>query len=159
MLRRLVSLILALAVLPTQAALVGHRHGRHDSAVHEASPHLHVALIAPAGHSHDHPHHHGHRHHDHDESDVESVEPMLTDASHRDDHDGDAVYLAAGVTAARVASASAPDSLSHVLDAALPERPARLAGPPGDVTAAWPQPPPGGAGPCPLYVRHLALLI
>jgi hypothetical protein len=158
MFRRVVSLTLVPCLLLTQSAALGHAHGGDEPAGHDARPHLHTAPT-----SDDHHHHHGpggHSHH-HDADDAEP-EPRSPDSPpSQPEHDADAVFVAAGdaVLAGRsqAVDETPPSILTWWLAAGVGPFAAcsnRSAG----RSAAHCHPPPP-CSPCPLYVRHLALLI
>ena len=160
MLCRVVSLLLLPCLLLTQSvAVFGHAHGGGQPAGHDLRPHLHSNLVAVASHD---AHGHGHvgQHHHHDdandtlEPDTQPTPPAVPPS----DHDTDAVYVTAtdAVVAERsglttqVESAgwlSFPDSAPFAAcHAAPPVRPVVCG-----------RPPPSQL--CPLYIRHLALII
>jgi len=152
--RRVVSLLLLPSLLLSHAAAFGHTHGDDTPAGHDQRPHVHVRL--PAGHAHG--HHHrgpGGHHHYHDDDETAPAVPPPPDPL--SDHDADAVFVST--------------------DAAVVERPVTVGT--AEVAALWIVPeagvsaggslialvcPAGNGRPpprpaCPLYVRHLALLM
>lgn len=152
MYRRVVSLLLVAGVLLSQAAVSGHEHGDDTPVGHDFQSHVHVG--PPAGHDHGHYHHV----HDEDDEDFDGVGRATQSQDQlRTDHDGDAVYL--GVrdlglerdsTSLKLIAwvwfvvdwAGAGSAVSH--QSAVK-------------SLVHPPPPPDPA--CPLYVRHLALLM
>lgn len=165
MYRRAVSLLLLPCVLLTQSAALGHAHGGSQSAGHGLRPHVHTKLLA-TDHRHDHSHHHhghsGHHHHHHDDDDdVRESEPYPEPQPvPPSDHDSDAVYVSAhdAVPGGRDALADEVEAAFGVYyclccSAAYPTALIEDISP-----RAWSHPPPPGPR-CPLYVRHLTLLI
>ncbi len=159
MYRRVVSLLLVPCALLTQSAALSHAHCGHATG-HDPRPHLHVKPAA-TGHGH---HHNGHRHHHgpgghhhpHETGDDDpAAQPSLAPAAPAD-HDSDALYLTATDLASGRLSGFDPavadclglhdPSVELVVADVSPARP------------AWAHPPPIVPR-CPLYVRHLALLI
>ena len=155
---RVVSLLVPCALL-IQSAAVGHVHGGVQTAEHDLHPHLHTSQF-----HHDHDDHHDHgigRHFDHVDCDDESdaATASVPPSEGLPDHDDDAVYVSdelavsghaspfAGSDGARWINPAASVSASLCDFAVM-----RL--------ALWPHPPPYWASlGCPLYVRHLALLL
>ncbi|MDB5311301.1 MAG: hypothetical protein JWO38_5503 [Gemmataceae bacterium] len=155
MYRRVVSLVLLPGLLLTQSAVFGHSHGGNQPAGHGIRLHIHTN---PAPARHDLGHHHGpgghHHHHDaDDEPEPAQPEPMSG-------HDDDAVYVADEVIVARPVQTG--DDGTRDLVWLLPspgvsadrwttlsEREGRWTHPPPRITTAD----------CPLYLRHLSLLI
>lgn len=159
MFRRVVVFVMLPCLLLTQSAAFGHAHGGGQPAGHDIRPHFHTTA-APTGHTHE----HGHRHpHHHDVDEAAPVAPTTLPPQHPEpqpDHDSDAIYVAVpdGVAVERfelpggVASAlwwPVDDSDPFVNVWADPPAHSILCG----------CPPPLGSRSCPLYVRHLALLI
>lgn len=158
MYRRLLSIVLSPCVLLAPSAAFGHSHGGDQAAGHDLRPHLHTNPI-PASptpiRSH---HHHGPGGHHHDAAEVPTPETPPTHDP-LSDHDSDAVFLA-GVDAAVGPRVVADElSSSSVIWAAV-----------GDGSFAWRHSdllrsspnrthPPPRLPACPLYVRHLTLLI
>ena len=162
MYRRIVTLLLLPCVLLTQSVAHGHSHGEGQDAGNDARPHFHAALaVSPP----DHDHHHqgpGSHHHQSDRNADPTDAPI---APHSDpseslpDHNSDAVFVAAsdavggrsefseGIHSAFWWTAACTDSIECVLDDRLVN--SKFCG----------HPPPLVGRICPLYVRHLALLI
>ncbi len=155
MYRRVVSLFLLPCVLLPQTAALGHAHGVSQPAGHDLRPHFHTGpSSAPGQQAHGHHHHgpNGH-HHDDDGDDGAPPEPLS-------DHDADAVFLP---------SVDVVLNKCPVLDNELTVSPFLAVNGSNVVAAIWVAPPSGSVNwahppppvryPCPLYVRHLALLI
>jgi hypothetical protein len=163
MFRRVVCLLMLPSMLLNQAAAVGHCHGGDQGSAAGASPHIHTkSKAASTEPSHHHGHSHGSSGHSHPhEHEEEADEPEDSDGPAPEplsDHDADAVYLVgvdAIVTAWRsidqVLTASAldlfADSSPRVILAASSDR----------LLECRPHPPPWS--PCPLFVRHLTILV
>jgi hypothetical protein len=158
--RRVVSLFLLPGLLLSQAAAVGHAHGEDTPTDHSARPHVHT-LPAAADRHHTRGHHHGpggHHHHDDDEDETAptpAVPPPQADPL--SDHDAGAVFVPAdAVVVERPASVEVVDAavMWIICDAGEAVRglPAVFMCPAGNG-----RPPPDPS--CPLYVRHLALLM
>lgn len=161
--RRVVLLLLLLpGLLLSQAAAAGHAHGHHTPAGHSARPHVHTSTVVADGH-HAHGHHHGpgghHHHHDddEDESDQGPTVPTPQTVTPPPDHDEDAVFVSVEVIAVeRPAVVGAVEVVAMWVfpDAQADERGSLV----GTLCRAGNgRPPPDPA--CPLYVRHLALLM
>lgn len=162
MYRRIVSLFLLPCLLLTQSAARGHSHTGDQPAGHDSRPHFHTAVPAAAhgrgGHDHGHAHHHPHT--------GESVAPGLDLQSApvggpESDHDSSAVFTGSVdlVTAQRSSADNDPAAFSFWAVAGLTSPAfAHWSHPPFE-PACWPNPPPNIRHSCPLYVRHLALLI
>ncbi len=155
MFRRTVSLLLIPMVLSVQLAAVGHSHGDWSDGGHNTRPHIHVGLI---GHHHaDAPHHHSHPHshavhvgHESKGFDRAAFQRLLQ-------HDDDAVYVAVNVAVSERGSCCGDHSLPAGLELAIVELFI-------DQSAAcgmyvFRPPPADRLGPCPIYIRHLTLLI
>jgi hypothetical protein len=165
MFRRVVSLILLPCVLLTQsAALLGHAHAGLRLPGHDLRPHFHTQPT-PVGHQNDHgQHHHGHGpgSHNHDVADVVATNPPSTPPTQHPeplpDHDSDAVYVI--VTDAVVVERSQPTTQVESSDCwSFPDLApfATFKAEPPTHPLVCGHPPPGHL--CPLYIRHLALLI
>lgn len=157
--RCVVSLLLVPCVLLSQMAplALAHAHSGSEPAGHDLRPHAHTSLPRPSyEHEHDHSHD-GHRH-DHVIDPNESFPlPITLQPAPQSDHDSDAVYVASEDQLSDSRSAGDEGRVlsltwTTVARAAGPIRKdACRLGKPLD------RPPPGGA--CPIYVRHLAILI
>jgi hypothetical protein len=155
--RRVVLLLLLPGLLLSQAAAVGHAHGEDTPTDHSARPHVHTLPAAEDRH-HAHGHHHGPGGHHHDDEEDETAPAALSpQADPQSDHDADAVFVPTDtVSVERAVSVE----LVHaavvwvVCDAGEP-----IGGESGVFVypARNGRPPPDPA--CPLYVRHLALLM
>ena len=163
MFRRVVSLLLLPFVLLTQSAALGHSHGGSQPAGHDLCPHFHTNPITyPCSHGH---HHHGpdghHHQHHHDGDDVPETDRQPTpEPEPQSDHDSDAVYVTSIDVVINERSAvdnefSAPSG--WVTAGSNPSIASRTN--PSQEAARWTHPPPASGYICPLYVRHLALLI
>lgn len=161
MYRRVVSLLLLPCVLLTQsAAAFGHAHGGGQPGGHHLRPHVHTGPVAPERHDHTDHHGHGghHHHHDHGDDAPELTSQPTTPTEPLPDHDSDAVYIAAveAVVSGRPVLGDEPGA-TYSWAIPCPR--------PFDVFSAItvtglsssPHPPPCCS--CPLYVRHLTLLI
>jgi hypothetical protein len=157
MYRCLVSLLLLPCLLLTQSAVVFvHAHGSAQPAGHALRPHFHAPAVA---HDHDHTHGHSHSgHHHHDALEPDQPTAPAPDPSPAD-HDADAVYVAGvdAVAAERIAAGQELDSSVIWLPAADCEFGRLWSNPSHLLPNGW-HPPPTGCS-CPLYVRHLTLLI
>ncbi|VTU01451.1 unnamed protein product [Gemmataceae bacterium] len=157
MFRRAVSLILLPCLVLTQSALVGHSHGGKEPPGHDHRPHFHAAEPAAP---HDHHAPGGHHHHDdagNDEPEHATAEP--TDLKPLPDHDDDAVHFA--VDMATGSGQNFDDTISVFSWQLLPLN-LSFGGVVGCPDRSPPRPHPSPhpvASDCPLYVRHLALLI
>jgi hypothetical protein len=156
--RRIVSLLLLPGLMLSQAAAAGHAHGDHTPADHSARPHVHTLPAAEDRH-HAHGHHHGPggHHHQHDDEDESAPTVPPPQADPLSDHDTDAVFVptdavvverAASVEVIPVAVVWVVCDTGEPIGATLSVfvYPARNGRPPPDPA-------------CPLYVRHLALLM
>ena len=156
MYRRAITVLLLPCVLLTQSVAPVHSHGGDQPADHDSRPHFHTSALR-GGHTH---HHDGHGHHHHDEDDAEEAAevPAPSREPLSDHHDADAVFVGPVDAACRErpqAEASEPatpliaqpDRLVADWDAPTPRE-----------VEYWNHPPPT-AGACPLFVRHLTLLI
>src|SRR5262245_33448594 len=160
MYRRLVFVLLLPCVLLTRSAVLGHGHGGRQPAGHALRPHIHITPPAgPRHHRHQHNAPRGHHHHHHHHA--EEADPDTRPAPQPEppsDHDSDAVFV--GSVDVVLSTRSAPDAGLAPLPwkAAVSElSPTCQADLVQEVTH-WTRPPPSGRL-CPLYVRHLALLI
>lgn len=152
MYRRVVSFLLVTGVLLSQAAVSGHEHGDDTPVGHDLKPHVHVR--PPAGHDH------GHRHHDHDQDDEVSDGDGRAAQSQdllRTEHDGDAVYLGLrDIGVGRDSTSLKPITwVWFVVDWAG----AGSAVSHSTAVKSLVHPPPPPDPSCPIYVRHLALLM
>lgn len=160
MLRRLVALLLLPFVLLAQSAALGHAHGGREPRGHGLRPHVHTSF-APERRAHDHHHHHGPAGHHHDGDDEAGPGPhTVPEPEAPSDHDSDAFYLEKvdAVVSKRIVAddGSSPASLLLALPGPCEFVPARASTQPR--SAHWNRPPPTDCS-CPLYVRHLTLLI
>jgi len=157
MYRCVVAIVLLPCLLLTQLAVVGHFHGTQPAG-HDLHPHFHVAKpAAPQGHRHGPGGHHHHHDVDDDEQEPTPKAPSQTKPS--SNHDDDVIYpvvdlsTGSGQTiddAVRGCSWVLP-SLNLSFDWVVSER---------DCSPPRPHPSPhSDNSECPLYVRHLALLI
>lgn len=165
MFRRVVSLLLLLCVLLTQlATTLAHAHCGSQPAGHDLRPHVHTNS-ALAGPRHDHnagDHNHGHGgHHDDVLDDVAPDArgtPLATSPAPPSDHDADAIY----VNATDAVAAERSEVLNGSSDLWTASA-CGLFAKAGDHPPARPvvcgHPPPQRSDSCPLYVKHLALLI
>ena len=165
MYRRVVSLLLLPCLLLTQSAAFGHSHGGSQPAGHDLRPHIHTTS-ATAGHQQDHDRHHqghGGGGHHHDADDATSDAPTSLTSPQPEplpDHDSDAIYInaadAVAVERSKPASEIAPSLWWTAADADLFAK--GWADPPTHSVFCG-HPPPLYGNICPLYIRHLALLI
>ena len=168
MYRRVVSLLLLPCVLLTQTAAIGHAHGGGQPAGHDLRPHFHTnppaalrhhdEVFRPHGHHHHGPGGHHHHHDDGDDAPEPDTQPT-PEPEPLSDHDSDAVFL---TTVDVVLGGRSPvhDELtasSFVAAVGSSSFVASGADLPHEVPN-WTHPPPSGYA-CPLYVRHLTLLI
>lgn len=163
MYRRVLSLLLVPCALLTQSAALVHAHCG-QAAGHDPRPHIHVKPAATDhehrhdGHHHHHGHSHGpggHHHHHEDCDDHPDAQPVLPPDAPLD-HDSDAAYLTVtDLVSGRLAGfdPAAADCLGLYY---LPVN--SVVTGVSSVRPAWVHPPPLVLN-CPLYVRHLALLI
>lgn len=165
MYRRVVSLMLLPCVLLTQlAAIVGHAHaGQHPSG-HEFRPHIHTQ---PASHDHGHRHKHSHEHprgtgEDHQHHDEEGARepgaPTAPSPEPLSPHDSDAFYVV-GVDAlvgGRSVAGLDCDTSSLWVAPAESGFALRCLNSSPQWQHCWHTPP---VNSCPLYVRHLTLLL
>lgn len=160
MYRRVVSLLLLPGLLLSQAAAASHAHGDCTPTDHSVRPHVHT-LPAAADRHHAHGHHHGpgghHHHHDDDDDSTPSpaLPPPQTDPL--SDHDTDAVFVSTDAVAIERPTALETTDVAVVWIA--PDTGGVVGGPLAVFVcpAGNGRPPPDPA--CPLYVRHLALLM
>lgn len=147
MLRRVVCVLLLPCVLLTQSAALGHAHATTPTGK-APRPHFHTGLTSLG---HDHHHGPGGQHH-HDAEDELPHEQLP-------DHDEDAVFLNA--VDAVVTGWVLTDADTAAAFPVVPDLGQRAAFAPVPLTAAShrPHPPPDDGLPCPLHVRHRALLI
>lgn len=163
MFRRVVSLLLVPCMLLTQsAALLGHIHADLRLPGHDLRPHFHTQPV-PAGHDRVRGDDHGHHHepgdfHRHDEVPTAQT-PATPDPEPQPDHDSDAVYVNAVDVVANVRCVfdDGDDALAFWATTAA-SNVVGLWPNPARPSANWRPPPPAG-GSCPLYLRHLTLLI
>ena len=162
--RRIVSLLLILVMLASQAFCAPHTHrgtAIGEPVGHANRPHVHVAGSGSHHHHDDskHSHHHHHGDADHHGSDDPSVEPQATVFEPLDDHDANAVYCPSSASArsdrqAKLNLSAKPrvvvPSLSTV--GVLNAETVRLA-------SRHSLPPPFLHWHCPLYLRNLSLRI
>jgi hypothetical protein len=163
MYRRFVSILLLPYVLLIQStAVFSHTHGGGQPAGHDLRPHVHTNPVAVDRHdSHGHSHGpNGHHHHHDDATDTREPDTQLTQQPEQPkDHDSDAVDVDASDAVLVERSETIKRVVSHkwlkIYDlgpfaayrrATLPVR-----------HVVWGHPPPGPF--CPLFIRHLALLI
>lgn len=161
--RSFVSLVLMPCVLLTQSAVLGHSHPGGQPAGHDLRPHFHTGSSTEHRCSHDH-HHHGpggHHHHHDDCDDDESDTNLqgLSQTAPASDHDADAVYVVSLVTVVAERSRQTEKSAGCPRPIAASISPTIPGDVPSDQFVTWSQPPPSRDSSCPLYVRHLALLI
>jgi hypothetical protein len=155
--RRVVLLLLLPGLLLNQAAAAGHAHGEYTPADHSARPHVHTLPAAEDRH-HSHGHHHGPGGHHHDDEEDETAPTVLSpQADPLSDHDADAVFVPAdAVVVERPAAVDVVDTTIVWITCEAGEPVGGtldvLVCPSGNG-----RPPPDPA--CPLYVRHLALLM
>ena len=164
MYRRVVSLLLLPCVLLTQSAAVfGHAHGGVQPAGHDLVPHLHTNPV-PTGHHHDHNggHHHGNGGHNHDVVDEVApdapVTPPTQSPAPLPEHDSDSIYFHA-TDAVAVERSELPVGSSVFWTAFACDlfSEAHVGGSTHLMVCAHPPPRLGHV--CPLFIRHLALLI
>lgn len=162
MYRWVVLLLLLPGLLLSQAAAAGHAHGDHTPTGHSVRSHVHT-LPAAADRHHTHGHHHGpggHRHQHDDEGDDDVTPAPMTSPPQPEppsDHDADAVFVTTDAVA--VERPVAVSAVEVVALWVIPDAQADEDGPlVGTICRAGNgRPPPCPA--CPLYVRHLALLM
>lgn len=163
MLRCVVSLLLVPCVLLTQSAALGHSHGGSKPAGHDLRPHFHTtptsAVYEHTGHHHGLGGHH-HPHATGDEGpvpDTKTTPPALPPS----DHDSSAVFTANVdlVASQRSSADTAPIGFSLWATSGLNLSATFLSANQQHEAANWTHPPPDSGYSCPLYVRHLALLI
>lgn len=162
MFRRVVLLLLLPGLLLSQAAAAGHAHGEHTPADHSARPHVHTLPAAEDRH-HTHGHHHGPggHHHDHDDEgdDAPTPQPVTSPPQPEppSDHDEDAVFVPTDTVVVERAVSVEVVHTSVVWIVCETGEPA------GDRFCVFVYPAGNGRPPpdpaCPLYVRHLALLM
>jgi hypothetical protein len=156
MFRRVVSLLLLPCVLLTQSAAVfGHAHGPANPFGHDLRPHFHSQVV-PTGH--DHTHGPGGHHHHHDEDALEPEPSTSPEHQAPADHDTDAVYVAGGEAVVGGRFVVVHDHEWLVIWVSVADGYSGLwLNPLHQFSDRW-HPPPCGSS-CPLYVRHLTLLI
>jgi hypothetical protein len=152
MYRRVVSLLLVPCLLLTQSAALGHAHAG-QRAGDAARPHVHVPSVL----SHQHGANGSHRHHHDADNEPHAAVPVSPAPAPVSDHDHDAVYVAVDV----VFAGRGPDAEFADCCWLMPSCDVAFDGwfGPKERTAWEPHPPPPRGADCPLYVRHLALLI
>lgn len=160
MYRRVVSLLLLPCVLLTQsAAMLGHAHAGMRLPGHDLRPHVHTNA-ASTRHADDHGHHHHgpgvHHHH----NDAEPGPHTAALPESQPDHDSDALYVTA-VDAVVAERSQALEDIASSFWWLIAEEVcfASCWDYPPDRSIACGHSPPQSGSPCPLYVRHLALLI
>lgn len=158
MYRQLVSLFLLPCMVLTQSAsLLGHAHAGQRLAGHDLRPHVH-AKAESAGHEHGHRHSPGTHHHHHD-ADAEPEAPSVPAPKEPpSDHDSDAFFVS-GVEAVTGGRSSVDldldTSVTWISPLASDFVPSNFNRPRWE-SIAWNSAPQFS---CPLYVRHLTLLI
>lgn len=157
MYHRVVSLILLPFVLLTQSASLGHVHGGSQPAGHGDRAHFHTAFTA---HDHEHGHHHddsGDHRHRGDEDDASERHAL---AEPPQDHDADAVFVEVDVFVDSQRVGTGNELTGSVLWVGewLDFSAIGLTDPRQFVCLRTHAPPPGCYC-CPIYIRHLALLI
>mgnify|MGYP000048555319 CR=1 FL=1 len=158
MLRHAVSVILLPCLVLTQSALFGHSHGGKAQPGHDLRPHIHATKPAAP---HDHHNPGGDHHHDDvgDDDEPEHATAEPTNPKPSPDHDDDAVYLEVDITTEL--GQTTEDTLRVFSWQLLPLNltSGGVVGWP-DCSTPRPHPSPHSvASDCPLYVRHLTLLI
>lgn len=156
--RQILSLLLMPSLLMGQLASHGHSHDEGQPDEHDHRTHFHMAYCCDD-------HHHGghHDHHDDSDADGDHHDDLTTEVQESvptPDHDSDAIYVGA---TDYVAAGGSHQKVEQVASFALaiPDRDlvARTADDPlGRSKCRGPAPPSCGIA-CPLFVRHLALLI
>lgn len=163
MLRRGVTLLLVPCVLLSQMAplALAHSHRSVSPADHDLRPHTHVPpvrVIEDNEHDGHHGHSHGHSHHHLAEVDDAPVPSENVESGSAPSHDSDAVYLKAEtlppVDRHSDWSAEQPDAVSSLDGGSLLLTLGESTNSPAGSLTRSPQ-----RAHCPLYVRHLALLI
>lgn len=157
MFRRVVSSLALLCVVLGQTAplALAHAHDGGQPAGHGSRPHSHLNPVR-SGHSH-HEHDGGGHHHHHADADAGDERPPPPRPAEPSDHDSDAVYLT-GADAVPGSRAADDEVRSVSFDGIGLLAPAAVIRPSLVLAAAnQSRPPPGQS--CPLYVRHLAILI
>lgn len=163
MYRRIVSLLLLPCLLLTQSAALGHTHAGSKTASHDLRPHFHTTPTS-AGHGHT-GHHHGPGGHHHPHAtaddgpgpDIQTTPP----AGPQSDHDSSAVFTAnVDLVANQRSSADTdPREFSLWATSGLNLSVTFLSANQQHEAANWTHPPPDSGYSCPIYVRHLALVI
>jgi hypothetical protein len=162
MYRRVLSLLLVPCALLTQSVALVHAHYGQATG-HDPRPHVHVRSTVEREHCHGgHHHHHGHHHgpgghhHPHDDSDTCLDSLPALPPGQPVDHDSDAAYL----TVTDLVSGRLAGFDGVTADCVGFHYPSLIVAVPGvsQGRPAWVHPPPIVPA-CPLYVRHLALLI
>jgi len=163
MYRRVVSLFLLPCLLLSQSAAFGHSHGNGDPAGHGLRVHFHTKSASTSV-SHHHGHHdhdvcHHHHHADRDTAPKPENQPSTLPES-LPDHDSDAVFITSVDVVISERSSIDDELTASAFWAYLWLNPstAILANPP-DQPAIWTHGPSPCSCVCPLYIRHLALLI
>jgi hypothetical protein len=163
MYRRVLSLLLLPCIVLTQSAVLSHSHGGSRPAGHDLRPHFHTGLSADP-HHHEHGHHHhghgGHHHHHHEDGDgsPEPDSPPTPAPEPLSGHDSDAVFVGLVDAVLNVRSADDQPAASALwfslgFNLSFPSVNS------SQEAIHWTRPPPTSASDCPLYVRHLTLLI
>jgi len=152
-------LLLTLSVLLTQSvAAFAHAHAGLRLPGHDPRPHFHADLSPPGGHDHDHGPD-GHRHDD-DEGDLPDLDDRPLACPPPPGHDADAVFVSGVDAVAPERAALKDDSAARPLwdfsepragDSFLRVAPNDVPGPPRFPSACRYS--------CPIYVRHLTLVL
>jgi len=156
MLRHAVSVILLPCLVLTQSVLFVHSHRGKEPAGHNLRPHIHATKPAA---THDHHHAPGDHHHHAGDDEPEHATAEPTDPKPLPDHDDDAAYLAVDMA---TGFGQNFDDTIRVFSWQLPPLNLSFGGVIGCPDRSRPRPHPSPhpvASECPLYVRHLALLI
>lgn len=163
MYRRVLSLLLLPCVLLTQSVAFGHSHVGGQPAGHDLREHIHTNPVVVDSHNaHGHRHHHGPGGHHHHHDDVtDTAEPNAQPKPQPEqpsDHDTDAIFVNAtdAVMVERSEAVTQVESLNWwSFSDSAPFAACDAVPPIRSVICA--HPPPGQL--CPLYIRHLSLLI
>lgn len=155
MFRRVVSLLALQCVVLGQMVPVAlaHAHEGGQPVGHDSRPHAHLNPPRPS-HGH-HEHDRDGRHPDHADADTDDACPSVPLPEEPSDHDTDAIYVASADALPDNRSAGEERPILFAwLGLSVPATVIRT-----ELRAAVNQnrPPPGRA--CPIYVRHLAILI
>lgn len=160
MIHRIVCLLLIPTILLIQSVSLGHQHAGTQPAGHNDNPHFHLSSLS--GHHH---HNHGsdghHHHHNDDEDNSSEPDRQQPQPEPLSDHDSDAIHIACFDALAYIKGHSVLDNTLTTLAfltvfglaqfSTFQTESAHLA------TRAHPPFSPRCS--CPLYVRHLTLLI